>query len=283
MLPGGVTAGPHFSAVGGGGGNGTGSLSQVLIHIKAAPATAAPGGTGGQWGEEGVSHPVGRHDAPLVHENGVEAHVRVEGRGGGLVQLGEAQAAQVQGAADGDPWGRGIGGGRGQEGGGDTLAHGGCLHAEEAVGGGRSGARGQMLAVLRDVVMLLEQRGVGVQATGDTVEPSLHLQFLNSRRKQWSIFTCKLRHGNVLLLSKDKSNDRRPSSSIQRPSLHFNNTYVLGSRFDLLQQIQFGFVGLLQKLCANRSYVTCVRAGSNLPLNPYLQFSILWIIIPIPL
>lgn len=81
--------------------NAGGGLSQVLIHIKAAPATAAPGGPRGQRGEEGVPHPLGRHGAPLVHE--AEAHVRVEGGGRGLVQLSEAQAAQVQGAADGDP------------------------------------------------------------------------------------------------------------------------------------------------------------------------------------
>lgn len=154
--------------------------SQILVHVKAAPATAGFRGTWWQRRKQRLGHPVGRQRAPVVHENVSQTHVGVERWGGGVVELGEAQAAQVHGAADGDSR-RGVWGGRGEERGWKRLSDGCRAHNEDVLGGGCSWE--ERLAALRDrllLMLLLQQRGVGAQAReaaggGDAVGPSLHL------------------------------------------------------------------------------------------------------------
>lgn len=160
----------------------TQSSSQVLVHFKAAPATAGFRGTWWQRRKQRLGQPLRRQGAPLVHKNVPQTHIGVECRGRGVIELSKAQAAQVQWAADGDSGGR-VWGGRGQEGGRQRLSNG--SQTEEVVGGGSSCVGRQRLAALWDC-LLLEQGGIRDQTRGhagggrESVDPSLHFQFLDA-------------------------------------------------------------------------------------------------------
>lgn len=163
------------------------SSSQVLVHFKATPATAGFWGNRWQRRKQRLGHPVWRESAPVVHKNVSQAHIGVECWGRSVVKLCKAQAAQVQGAADGDSC-RGVRGRWGQEGGWQWLSDGCSTHVDEVLRGGPFSTGSQRLAALLELPLLLEQQGIGADTRwdaaggGEAVEPGLHFQLLKEHQ-----------------------------------------------------------------------------------------------------